>query len=100
MNGWPADERKSASPADSATIARLVEDVVRSATREEPAELNAILLVAYDEMRLLAAYLLRGETAARTLQPTALAHEAYLRLARETRSHLQGREHLLASRPP
>jgi RNA polymerase sigma-70 factor, ECF subfamily len=30
------------------------------------------------------------------LGPTALAHEAYLRLARETRSDIAGRTHLLA----
>jgi RNA polymerase sigma factor (TIGR02999 family) len=36
--------------------------------------------IVYDELRRLAAYYLRAEHAANTLQPTALVHEAYLRL--------------------
>src|SRR5262245_2905202 len=34
----------------------------------------------YDELRRLAAYTLAHETPGQTLQPTALVHEAYLRL--------------------
>jgi len=36
---------------------------------------------AYDELRRLAAALMRRERPGQTLQPTALVHEAYLRLA-------------------
>ena len=35
----------------------------------------------YDELRRLATFLLQGERVNHTLQPTALVHEAYLRLA-------------------
>ncbi|WP_152050985.1 ECF-type sigma factor [Tautonia marina] len=41
---------------------------------------DALLTVAYDELKLLAADLMRGERAGHTLQPTALLHEAMLRV--------------------
>ena len=40
-----------------------------------------LLPVAYDELRRIAANKMKGERAGHTLQPTALVHEAYLRLA-------------------
>src|SRR5260370_39518535 len=39
-----------------------------------------LLPLVYDELRQLAAQKLAVETPAQTLQPTALGHEAYLRL--------------------
>jgi len=86
-----------AGPSPGATVAieSFVAEVVRRATRDDSAGLHAILPVVYDELRGLAACLLRGERAGHTLRPTALAHEAYLRLARETRSGLRSREELL-----
>jgi RNA polymerase sigma factor (TIGR02999 family) len=52
--------------------------------------------IVYDELRRLANYYLRDESAADTLQPTVLVHEAYLRLVAqdmpdwECRSHFFG----------
>jgi RNA polymerase sigma factor (TIGR02999 family) len=40
-----------------------------------------LLPIAYDELRRIAANKMKGERAGHTLQPTALVHEAYLRLA-------------------
>ncbi len=93
----PDSSRARAQGSDPVltSVESIVEDLFRRATMSEPADLNTILVEAYAEIRALAGFLLRGEAAARTLQPTALAHEAYLRLARETRSNIQGREHLL-----
>jgi len=45
------------------------------------AALDALLPLVYDELRRQARSALRGEGAGHTLQPTALVHEAYLRLA-------------------
>ncbi len=42
-----------------------------------------LLPLVYDELRKLAAYKLAAEPAGQTLQPTALVHEAWLRLARQ-----------------
>jgi RNA polymerase sigma-70 factor, ECF subfamily len=47
----------------------------------------------YDELRRLARSFLSRERAAHTLQPTALVHEAYLRLVEQTRVNWQNRAH-------
>jgi RNA polymerase sigma factor (TIGR02999 family) len=52
--------------------------------------------LVYDQLRALARHLLRGERRAQTLQPTALVHEAYLRLAALNRIGWRGRTHFLA----
>jgi RNA polymerase sigma factor (TIGR02999 family) len=41
---------------------------------------DQVLPLVYDELRRLAAWYLQGEKAGQTLQPTALVHEAYLKL--------------------
>lgn len=57
---------------------------------------DALLHELYQELRELAAHHLRGERAEHTLQPTALVHEAYLRLNARGGLELQGRTHFLA----
>ena len=56
---------------------------------------SAFALV-YDELRRLAASALRHERPDHTLQPTALVHEAYLRLADEPMRRWENRSHFLA----
>jgi RNA polymerase sigma factor (TIGR02999 family) len=43
--------------------------------------MGELLPLLYDELRRLAAIYMRGQPAGHTLQPTALVHEAYLKLA-------------------
>ena len=50
----------------------------------------------YVELRALAARYLHRERKSHTLQPTALVHEAYLKLVGHTRVDWQGRAHFLA----
>ena len=50
----------------------------------------------YRELRRLAAHYVRGERADLTLQPTALVHEAYVRLLREANTSWQNRAHFAA----
>lgn len=57
--------------------------------------LNALLPQVYDELRCLAAGYLRRERADHTLQPTALVHEVYLRLAGDRPIDWQNRAHFL-----
>ncbi|HEX5030446.1 MAG TPA: sigma-70 family RNA polymerase sigma factor [Candidatus Eisenbacteria bacterium] len=57
--------------------------------------LNALLPLVYDEMRRLAGSYLRNEGAGHTLQPTALAHEAYLRLLDQRQVSWQNRAHFM-----
>jgi RNA polymerase sigma factor (TIGR02999 family) len=49
----------------------------------DPHAASQLLPLVYDELRQLAAHRLAHETPGQTLQPTALVHEAYLRLVGE-----------------
>lgn len=53
----------------------------------------ALMPLVYDELRRLARDYLRRERADHTLQPTALVHEAYLRLIDASRTTWQDRAH-------
>jgi len=58
--------------------------------------LDLLIHQVYGDMRRLASYLLRGERPGHTLQPTALANEAYLKLAVKRDFQWQNRGHFLA----
>ncbi len=64
-------------------------------TGKRDAEAKLIPLV-YAELRQLAAHYLRGERADHTLQPTALVHEAYIRLTKLHDIDWKGRSHFFA----
>src|SRR6266516_627496 len=49
--------------------------------------------IIYDELRRLAAHYLSDEHAANTLQPTALVHEAYMRLVAQNMPDWECRSH-------
>ena len=55
-----------------------------------------LLPLVYDELRELAATLLGHERSGHTLQPTALVHEAYMKLVDGTRIDILGRTHFRA----
>lgn len=57
---------------------------------------DALLPIVYDELRQRAAALMGRERANHTLQPTALVHEAFLRLVEQERVTWQGRGHFFA----
>ena len=50
-------------------------------TQGHPGEADDLLPLVYDELRRLAGHYLRGDAGCPTLDPTALVHELYLRLA-------------------
>ena len=52
--------------------------------------------VIYDELRRLARGYMSRETPGHTLQPTALVHEAYLKLVDQTRADWKGKTHFYA----
>src|SRR5205823_2433233 len=57
-----------------------------------------LLPLVYDELRILAAQKLAQEKPGQTLQPTALVHEAYLRLVNaEKAQHWNSRGHFFAA---
>src|SRR5262245_28588102 len=51
----------------------------------------------YDELKRLAAVHFRRQPSSHTLQPTALAHEAFLRLGSDDAERWRGRVHFLAT---
>jgi RNA polymerase sigma factor (TIGR02999 family) len=55
--------------------------------------LNELTPLVYRELRQLAASYLRKERQGHTLQPTALVHEAYLRLVDQSNPNWQNRSH-------
>ena len=55
--------------------------------------LDQLLPLVYGEMRALAAYHMKGERKNHTLQPTALVHEAYLRLVKRDSPEWDNRAH-------
>ena len=79
--------------SDSGQVTLLLAQL-RAGQRE--AESKLIPLV-YAELRRLAAHYLRGERSDHTLQPTALVHEAYIRLTRLQDVDWQGRSHFFAT---
>jgi RNA polymerase sigma factor (TIGR02999 family) len=64
----------------------------------DPHAAGQLLPLLYDELRRLAAQQLGREKAGQTLQPTALVHEAYLRLVgKGDEPHWDGRGHFFAA---
>lgn len=62
--------------------------------RSQPAR-DELMSVVYNELRRLAEIYLRKERSDHTLQPTALVHEAYLRLTEQENVKWQNREHFI-----
>ncbi len=57
----------------------------------DAAALNELIPVVYQELRRMAGHYLRLENPGHTLQPTALVHEAWLRLIDQTRVNWRNR---------
>jgi RNA polymerase sigma factor (TIGR02999 family) len=57
---------------------------------------DALIPFVYEELRRVAGNCLAGQRADHTLQPTALVHEAYLRLVKNTSVEYQSRVHFFA----
>ncbi len=72
-----------------------VSRILSAAGRGEAGAAERLLPLVYDELRRLAAAKLAQERAGQTLQPTALVHEAYLRLVGG--QSFDGRGHFFAA---
>ncbi len=83
------------------TIILAVSDVTRileAAARGDKASAQELLPLVYQELRKLAAHKMAGQAPGHTLQPTALVHEAWLRLVgNEEPSQFAGRAHFFAA---
>lgn len=83
----------------SATLKR-VSDVTRileAAHNGDPTAAEQLLPLVYDELRRLASARMANEAAGQTLQPTALVHEAWLRLVGDQNKKWDGRAHFFGA---
>jgi len=89
--GWAGPfppEAPSSNPSSSR-----VSEILRGFDISDPSQANELLTLVYGELRSLAARQLRREGDAHTFQPTALVHEAYLKLAQGPSIPWEGRAH-------
>src|SRR5262245_5733138 len=72
--------------------------ILSAVERGDPSAAGELLPLVYDELRRLAAHKMAQEAAGQTLQPTALVHEAYLRLVGgDAEAHWDSRGHFFAA---
>ncbi len=78
--------------ARSDKLLSLVDDLRKG----DPGAAEKLLPMVYDDLRAIAASMLKQERASHTLQPTALVNEAYLKLVGGEQKSWNGQEHFLA----
>lgn len=72
--------------------------ILEAAQRGEPSAASELLPLVYEELRRLAAHKMAAEAPGHTLQPTALVHEAWLRLVTpEQQAQFQNRAHFFGA---
>src|SRR6266852_1527097 len=77
-----------------------VSDVTHILVAIEQGDANAadkLLPLVYEELRKLAAHKMANEAAGQTLQPTALVHEAWMRLAGKENPKFENRAHFFGA---
>lgn len=74
-----------------------VTQLLQAATAGDPKAAADLLPLIYAELRQLAARRLSGERKGHTLQPTALVHEAWLKLSSTDSKSWKGRQHFFAA---
>ncbi|MCB1025200.1 MAG: sigma-70 family RNA polymerase sigma factor [Acidobacteria bacterium] len=70
--------------------------ITKDAFPQGDSDLEQIYPYVYDELRRLAAYYMKQERSNHTLQPTALVHEAYLRLFKQENHEFKSRTHFIS----
>jgi RNA polymerase sigma factor (TIGR02999 family) len=99
VTGPPVSEtggRHDREPAEVAARAGPLTELLVEASGGNTDALNRLFPLVYDELRLLARSRLHGERPDHTLSPTALVHEAYIRLVDQTRVQWRNRGHFYA----
>ena len=71
--------------------------LLQAIQRGDPAAAAELLPLVYDELRKLASSKMAREGAGHTLQPTALVHEAWLRLGGDDQPTWQNRTHFFSA---
>jgi len=78
------------------TTTRPVTELLRRMSKGDSGARDQLVPLVYEELRQLAARYLRDQRKGHTLQTTALAHEAYLRMVDQLDARFQDRVHFLA----
>lgn len=84
---------KGDSLADVSDVTRVIDAIQQGDSKAA----DELLPLVYEELRKLAASKLANEAAGHTLQPTALVHEAWLRLVGNQNPKFAGRAHFFAA---
>ena len=71
--------------------------LLKAMERGDPNAAAELLPLVYEELRRLATHRMAGEAAGHTLQPTALVHEAWLRLGADQQPGWQSRAHFFGA---
>jgi RNA polymerase sigma factor (TIGR02999 family) len=71
--------------------------ILNSIQEDEAAAIHQLLPAVYEELRRLARHKMAGESPDHTLQPTALVHEAWLRLVAPGEQNWQNRGHFFTA---
>ena len=71
--------------------------ILDSIAQGDPKAAEELLPLVYEELRKLAAHKMANEPPGQTLQPTALVHEAWLRLAGNEGARFANRAHFFAA---
>jgi RNA polymerase sigma factor (TIGR02999 family) len=70
-----------------------VTHILERVEQGDPKAADQLLPLVYNELRKLAASRMANEKAGQTLQPTALVHEAWLKIAGDGKEHFANRRH-------
>ena len=71
--------------------------ILQATEQGDPKAAEELLPLVYEELRKLAAHKMANEPAGQTLQPTALVHEAWLRLVGADEAKFANRAHFIAA---
>ncbi|HEX3799885.1 MAG TPA: sigma-70 family RNA polymerase sigma factor [Verrucomicrobiae bacterium] len=71
--------------------------ILQQAEQGDPHAADQLLPLVYDELRKLAVHRMAHESPGHTLQPTALVHEAWIRLTGDENQKWEGRSHFFAA---
>ena len=71
--------------------------ILTAVQQGDPGAAAQLMPLVYDELRQIAAAKMAYEAAGQTLQPTALVHEAWLRLGGDAQPHWQNRGHFFSA---
>jgi RNA polymerase sigma factor (TIGR02999 family) len=74
-----------------------VTQILQAAERGDPRAAEELLPLVYEELRKLAAAKMANESPGHTLQPTALVHEAWLRLVGDKSPQFANRAHFFSA---